>query len=164
MENILSKQFHRQYDMMLDWVNVNINSLSDEEFKMELSPGKNHGVWLLGHLIVCDDDFSLFMGKGDLLIPEISEIFRQNSKLMPVENYPSVSKLKEYWKQVTDKNQKIYSELTDKELTDRHAMVKDYDTDYFKTKERVIMAWQLHQLYHAGQLGVIVSKAGKSKY
>lgn len=164
MENILSKQFQRQYNMMLDWVNGHIDTLKDDEFKIELSPGKNHGVWLLGHLVASEDDFSLYMGKGGLFFPEITEMFGQKSKLMPVENYPSVSELKNYWKQVTEKNQKIYSTLTDKELSEPHMLVKDYDTDYFKTKERVIMAWQLHQLYHTGQLGIIVSKAGKSKY
>ncbi|MEZ4821216.1 MAG: hypothetical protein R2942_01945 [Ignavibacteria bacterium] len=46
MENILSKQFQKQHEMMIEWVNGTIDPLSDDEFKMELSPGKNHGVWL----------------------------------------------------------------------------------------------------------------------
>lgn len=164
MENILSKQFEKQYDMMLEWVDGFLNSLSDDDFKTELAPGKNHGVWLFGHIIVCDDDFSVYMGKGELLYPEIAEVFAQGSKLMPVEKYPPVKELKDQWKKVCEKNKKIYSELIDKELSEPHAMVKDFETDYFKTKERVVIAWQFHQVYHAGQLGVLVSKAGKNRF
>jgi hypothetical protein len=164
MENILSKQFQRQYEMMIEWVNGTIDPLSDEEFNMELSSGKNHGVWLLGHLVTSDDDFSMFMGKGEVMFPQYYEVFGQGSKLLPNESYPPVSELKDAWKKVCDKNRKIYSELTDDELQQPHALVKDFEKDYFKTKERVIMAWQLHQLYHAGQLGILVARSGKSKY
>jgi len=164
MENILSKQFQRQHEMMIEWVNGIIEPLSDEEFKMELSPGKNNGVWLLGHLIVSDDDFSEFMGKGEAIFPQYIIFFGQGSKILPAESYPPVTELKDAWKKVCDKNRKIYSGLSDDELQQPHALVKDFDIDYFKTKERVIMAWHLHQLYHAGQLGILVARSGKSKY
>lgn len=164
MENILSKQFQRQHEMMTEWVSGTIEPLSDEEFKMELSPGKNHGVWLMGHLVTSDDDFSMFMGKSEVMFPEYYELFGQGSKLLPPESYPPVSELKDAWEKVCEKNRKIYTELTDDELQQPHALVKDYERDYFKTKERVIMAWHLHQLYHAGQLGILVARSGKSKY
>lgn len=150
--------------MMIEWISGIIEPLSDEEFKMELSPGKNHGVWLMGHLVTSDDDFSMFMGKGEVMFPQYYEVFGQGSKLLPPDSYPPVSELKDAWKKVCDKNRKIYSELTDDELQQPHALVKDFEKDYFKTKERVIMAWQLHQLYHAGQLGILVARSGKSKY
>lgn len=150
--------------MMIEWVNGIIDLLTDEEFKLEIFPGKNHGVWLLGHLVTSDDDFSVFMGKGDVLFPEYYEMFGQGSKLLSAENYPPVSELRAAWIKVCDKNRKIYHGLSDDELQTPHALVKDYDKDYFKTKERVIMAWHLHQLYHAGQLGVIISQTGKSRY
>ncbi len=164
MENIISKKYLQQYELMVGWINETLSGLSDEDFKTELSPGKNHGVWILGHLIVSDDDFSLYMGKGDLLYPELAEVFGQGSKIQSPENYPSVGDLKARWDRVYLKNKKIYSELIDSEFDEAHALVKDPESDFFKTKGRVIMAWQLHQMYHNGQLGVILSKKGKSKY
>lgn len=164
MENKLSKQFQRQHEMMLDWVNGPIDLLTDDEFKMEVSPGKNHGVWLLGHLVTAEDDLSTFLGKGDIMFPQYYEVFGQGSKLLPPEKYPPVSELKDAWKKVCEKNKKIYSELTDEELQQPHAMVKDIDKDYFKTKDRVIMAWHFHQLYHAGQLAILLALAGKNRY
>ncbi|MDQ3021462.1 MAG: DinB family protein [Bacteroidota bacterium] len=164
MENVLSKQFQRQYEMMLGWVDGTVNSLSDEDFKIELSPGKNTGVWILGHIIVSDDDLSTFLGKGELLFPWYVKLFGQGTKVQQVENYPDVATLKKCWKQVSERNKIIYSELTDKELNEPHAMIEDFEKDYFKTKERVIMAWQLHQVYHTGQLAIIESRVGKSKF
>jgi uncharacterized damage-inducible protein DinB len=164
MDNIIAKKFFQQYEMMVGWINETMGGLSDEDFKTELSPGKNHGVWILGHMIVCDDDFSLYMGKGELLYPEFAETFGQSSKILPVEDYPPVAELKGWWNKVCLKNKKIYSELKDSEFDEPHALVTDFEKDFFKTKGRVVMAWQLHQMYHNGQLGVILSRAGKSKF
>ncbi len=164
MSNTISKRFAEQFEEMADWVSGNINPLTDEELKMEIAPGKNHGVWLLGHLIASDDDFSVFMQKGDLLYPEYYEMFGQGSKLQPVENYPPIPLLREQWKKVVEKNKKIYAELQDEELEEPHGRMKDPEKDFFKTKQRIIIFWQLHQMYHAGQLGVLVTKAGKSQF
>lgn len=164
MDNPVSKYLAQQYDAMADWVSGSINALSDEDLKMELSPGKNHGVWLLGHLVVCDDDFSLYMGTGPLLYPEYYETFGSGSKIQPVENYPPAAELREYWKKIVEKNKKIYAELTDAELKELHSNMKDPEKDFFKTKERICIFWQLHEMYHAGQLGVLASRAGKSMY
>ncbi|MDZ4713123.1 MAG: DinB family protein [bacterium] len=164
MENPVSHHLEKQYLMSLEWINENINALTDDEYRMELSPGRNHGVWLLGHLIVSDDDLSTFLGKGPLLYPQYAEMFGQKSKLSVPENYPAVSVLKECWEKVCEKNKKIYSGLTDNELNEPHALIENIQTDYFKTKDRVIIAWHFHQLYHTGQLAVLVSRAGKNKY
>ncbi|MEP7146575.1 MAG: DinB family protein [bacterium] len=146
------------------WVNIYIDSLTDEEFEMELSPGKNHGVWILGHLITSDDDFSLYMGKGELLFPEYHDLFGQGSMLQPVKNYPKVLVLRKHWNDIIGKNKKIYENLKDEEFEHPPANIADNKEDYFKTKARVIMAWQLHQVYHGGQLSVLASRAGKKMF
>ena len=118
MNNILSEKFYEQYVMMYEWVNLYLNALSERDIKQELSPGKNHGVWILGHLIVSDDDFSLYMDKGDLLFPEYREIFAQGSKLLKPEQYPADSLMREQWKQVIKKNKIIYESLNDNEFNE----------------------------------------------
>lgn len=164
MDDLISKKFLEQYVMMHEWLNNYINALSDEEYKMELSPGKNHGVWILGHLIESDDDFSVYMGKGDFLFPEYVELFGQGSKLKPPENYPPVQDLKNNWKVLFEKNKKIYENLKDHELEESPENMDDKMKEYFKTKGTVVMAWQLHQMYHGGQLSVLVARAGKKMF
>lgn len=162
--NPIVQKFHEQWKDMRDWVTGPINALSDDEFKLELSPGGNTGVWVLGHLIVCDDDFSLYMGRDELLYPEYVKNFGQGSKPIPVDEYPPVQELKDAWGKVCEKNDMVYGDLKDSELEEYHALVKEPEEDYFKTKFRIITHWQLHEMYHAGQLGVILSIAGKAKY
>jgi len=164
MENKIVKKFLEQYIMMVEWVNNYINPLSDKEFEMELSPGKNHGKWILGHLITSEDDFSHYMGKGDFLFPEYQELFGQGSKLQSPDKYPDVSKLKEQWKEVFEKNKKIYENLSDDELDEIPENLSGGMGSYFTTKGKVIMAWQLHQMYHGGQLSVLASRAGKKMF
>ena len=57
MENILSKQFQRQHEMMIEWVNGIIEPLSDEEFKMELSPQDRHQSAICRGFVTPDIDY-----------------------------------------------------------------------------------------------------------
>jgi hypothetical protein len=164
MADEISKFLLNQFIEMHTWVNMYIDPLTDDELKLEFAEGKSHGIWILGHLIVSDDDFSLYMGKGDLLFPEYYEIFGAKSKIQPVESYAPATLLRKQWKEVVEKNKKIYAELTDEELKQPHAKIEDFENDFFKTKENIARFWQLHQMYHAGQLSVLVSRAGKSAY
>ena len=164
MNNSLSKLLAKQYMESAGWADWILRTLSDDDLKLEIAPGKNHGVWILGHLIASDDDFSVFMGKGDLLFPDYYEMFGQGSKLQPVENYPPIPLLREQWKTIIEKNRKIYSELQDQELNEPHGRMENPEKDFFKTKQRIIFYWQLHQMYHAGQLSIILSKVGKALY
>lgn len=149
---------------MANWTSGNIKTLSDEDLKKSYAEGKNHGVWILGHLIESEDELSKFLGKADMLFPEYEETFGQGSTLEKVENYPFISKLREQWSIVLEKNKGVLSNMLDSELDEPHCMPMDSSlSDFFKTKGRCMMIWILHQMYHTGQLAILVSLAGKSK-
>lgn len=153
-----------QYKNMASWVNMNLKKMSDDDLKNEIAPGLNHGVWLLGHLIVSDDDLSLYFGKGPMLYPEYLETFGHGSVLKPVSEYPPISLLRKQWDEIIEKNVKIYSELTDEELSEPHAMIEGkIEDDYFKTKESCAINWLNHQMYEAGMLAIIYISTGKKK-
>jgi uncharacterized damage-inducible protein DinB len=164
MKDSLAKKFYQQYIMMIEWVDIYIKLLSDEEFEMELNPGRNHGVWIFGHMITSDDDFSHYLGKGNFMFPEYQDLFGQGSKLQPVNNYPKVSKLREQWGLVCEKNKKVYESLRDDEFEEAPENMSEEMKKFFSTKGKVVMAWQLHQMYHCGQLGVIASRTGKKMF
>ncbi len=157
MDNPVSKLLTKQYLDSAGWADWIISSLADEDFKKEVSPGRNHGVWLFGHLITCEDDFALFMGKGEIIYPEYQEMFAEGTKPQPFDSYPPVSEMREKWKEMLKKNKKIYDELRDAELHEAQAQLKG-ENDFCKTKEDVAVHWQLHLMYHTGQLGMLVSK------
>jgi len=157
----LSRYCYAQWREMRDWVNMYLDELTDEELKSEIVPGHNHGVWILGHLVASDDTLSEYLGKGPPLFPE-TQVFAQTSVLKPVESCPSPAELREQWKKVCEKNDAVYRELRDEELSEPHAMIAgNYEDDFFKTKQRIIIFWTLHQVHHAGQLALLLAKFGR---
>ena len=144
---------------MVWWVNFYLDPLSDEDFKRKYCKGKNHGIWLLGHLIAAEDDFATYMGKGDFLFPEYQKIFANKSKVLSLEKYPLAAQLRKEWKSVCERNEKIYQNLQDIELDEAHALLKGkIEDDWFKTKEGIIVNWIAHQLHHSGHLALLKAR------
>jgi hypothetical protein len=154
---LLQEQFH----FMLAWVNMYLDELTDEELRSDIIPGKNHGVWILGHLVASDDTLSEYLGYGPTLFPE-TQRYAQGQLLLPVDECKPPSVLRDEWKKVCEKNETIYQRLTDAELDEPHAMLQgNPENDYFKTKQGVIINWSLHQVHHAGQLALLLAKFGR---
>jgi len=135
------------------WISETLKSLTDEDLCKEIDPGKNHGVWILGHLFQSEDELSGYFGKGGYIFPEYESLFGQKNKTALPSSYPDVSFLRKQWETVKAKNDKILSELSDEEWNEPHALIEgNLENDYFKTKGGCIMNWILHQTYHIGQL------------
>jgi len=81
------------------WISETFKLLSDEDLKKPISPGRNHGVWILGHLVLSEVELSKYLGMGDFLYPENDILFGQRKKTGPVSSYPNVQELKNNGKQ-----------------------------------------------------------------
>lgn len=158
MDNPVAKHFSEQFEWMIEWVNVPLKALSDDDLRQSAIENGNTGIWLLGHLVISDDDFSLYMGKGGLFFPEYIPLFGSGTKPLHHNNYPAVAEIKSAWSKVCEKNRRIYSELTDEELKEPHALINEEGKDFVKTKSETASTWQMHQVYHAGQLSVLYNK------
>ena len=164
-ENPVAFRFHEQWLSMIGWANSYLNLLSDEDLNISIVLGKNHALWILGHLIESEDDLSKFLGRGEMLYPEYEALFGQGSKLQPLDAYPSAATLREQWKVVCQKNDKMLKTILDKEWDDAHALVNgDIEGDFYGTKGRCIHLWIIHQNYHVGQLALLLSLLNKTKY
>lgn len=157
MKNPRVHSYLNMYKETLHWINMFIDKLSDEDWNESVLPNRNHGIWLLGHMVASDDDLSLYINKDAMLYPEYQKLFAQGSKCLSIDAYPSLDTLKDAWTKVCEKNKKIYSELQDTQLDEAHHGTEDF----VKTKEDVISHWLIHQAYHSGQLGLLVAKVGK---
>ena len=62
----------KNFDTLLD-------SLTDETLQKEIAPGKNRGIYLLGHLIAVHDDMLILLDMGEKLYPELYEPFLKNA-------------------------------------------------------------------------------------
>lgn len=159
IENPISHTIYEQWLLVTNWITSILNKLTNEDLKKSLTPNTNHGVWILGHLIESEDELTVYLGIADFLFPNYLKLFGQGSSLLPPELYPEISILRLQWQQVVEKNKTILLQMTDNEWNEPHVKIDLYDSvnDFFKTKGRCFSIWNVHQAYHAGQLGLFLS-------
>lgn len=160
MSKKVINSYLEQFSIMQGWIDQHLNSLSDEDLKNEIAPGRNTGIWTLGHLIASMDDIGLYLSDKDKDYKDYWEMFGPGSKLQPSDTYPPVTEMRDKWKKVNEKAKKIIGNVSDEDLENDHNNKTD-TTDFYKTKKKVIDCWILHQMYHAGQLGIL--SANKKK-
>lgn len=73
-----------------------LNSVSDETLQKEIAPGKNRGIYLLGHLIAVHDDLLILLDMGPKLYPELNQPFIKSPD-KTVKELPSAQELRTFW-------------------------------------------------------------------
>ncbi|HEY1869482.1 MAG TPA: DinB family protein, partial [Chitinophagaceae bacterium] len=76
-----------------------LHKLSDADLMKETAPGRNTGVYLLGHLAAVNDGIFEILGIGERLHAELDEIFI-DSPDKSGQRMPSADQLKQYWKEI----------------------------------------------------------------
>src|SRR6187401_420310 len=71
-------------------------ALPDETLEKEVAPGKNRGLWILGHLVAVHDEMLKLLDMGEKLYPELHQPFL-DSPDKSVTNLPTVAELRTYW-------------------------------------------------------------------
>ena len=129
------------------------NSLSDEQYLNEVAPGRNRGIYLLGHQTAVTDGMLPLLGFGDKLYPELEEIFIRNSDKAGKE-MPSLDKLKQYWSAVNAKLSEHIKKMSTEDWFEKHSAVseEDFAKEPHRNKLNIIISRTNHQSYHIGQL------------
>src|SRR6188768_1231716 len=92
--NLLVKMILMGWDAQNSYLNKLISSLTDEQLAKEIAPGKNTGVYLLGHLIAVSDGMLPLLGFGDRLFPEMEEVYLKSPDKSGL-SFPPVAELKQ---------------------------------------------------------------------
>jgi hypothetical protein len=130
-----------------------IGSLTDEQLQKEIAPGKNRGIYLLGHLVAVHDDMLVLLDMGDKLYPGLFETFIKSPD-KTVEQIPSVKELKSYWtKQVGVLKQK-FETVAPAAWFEKHTAVAadDFLKEPHRNKLNIVLTRTTHLNYHTGQL------------
>ena len=130
-----------------------LGSLTDEQLSRETAPGKNTGVYLLGHLASISDGMFPILGFGDKLYPQLEEVFVNNPDKSGLAK-PAVTELREYLKTVTQKLSEKIKATPVEEWFSRHMIVspKDFAREPHRNKLNVIINRTNHLAYHYGQM------------
>jgi len=134
-------------------LNKLLNALTDEQLQKEVSPGKNRGIYLLGHLIAVHDDMIILLGLGEKIFPELNEPFiKQPDKA--VTQIPSVSSLRTMWEKQNEILDQHFRSMTTEQWFEKHTAVseEDFAKEPHRNKLNIIITRTSHLQYHSGQI------------
>jgi len=129
------------------------NKLSDEELSAETAPGRNTGVYLLGHLAAVHDAMFPILGFGEQKHADLYEVFVKNPDKSGLEK-PSIPFLRECWNKVTTALQQHIDATQPDEWFKKHSSVsaEDFAKEPHRNKLNIIINRTNHLSTHLGQL------------
>ena len=96
-EEIFVKMAIDSWNQQISATNSTFDKLTDERLMDEVSPSKNRGIYLLGHLVAVHDRMLPLLRFEDSVFPELTPIFIEAPD-KTVADLPPVSQLREQWK------------------------------------------------------------------
>lgn len=130
-----------------------LNSLSDDQLFKEIAPGKNRGIYLLGHLTTIHDRMLPILGFGEQRYPNLYKSFVEASDNTETA-LPSIEDLRNYWKETNNLLSEHFGKLSITEWFQRHNSISD--TDFAKEPHRnklnIVINRTNHLANHLGQL------------
>jgi hypothetical protein len=134
-------------------LNALFNKLSDEELSAETAPGRNTGVYLLGHMTAIHDAMFTILGFRERLYPELDEVFVDNPDKSGLPK-PPIGDLRVCWKQVHDILAQHINATQPDGWFKRHNSVSeaDFAKEPHRNKLNIIINRTNHLSTHLGQL------------
>jgi len=158
-KKLFIKMVMSNWDLQVSRMNSVLTKLSDEELSSPTAPGRNTGVYLLGHLAAVSDGMFTFLGLGEKLNPAMDELFVRKPEDSGLEK-PAISELKEYWNKVNAVLSEKMSQVAPEEWFNRHTAVseEDFAKEPHRNKLNIVINRTNHISYHLGQLVYLVKK------
>ena len=151
--NLLVQMTLTAWDAQNNYFNKLIASLTDEQLMKEIAPGKNTGIYLLGHLIAVSDNLLPLLGFGERLFPALEDVFVKNPDKSGL-NMPGIAELKENLEAVNAKLATHFQSATVDEWLIKHAAVsaEDFAKEPHRNKLNVVISRTNHMANHIGQM------------
>ena len=131
------------------------DSFRDEEMLKEIAPGKNRVIYVFGHLIAVNDALIPTLGLGEAGYPHLKELFIDKPDRAVA--LPPVSELRQNWKDLNARLDRLFTQLTPAQWLERHAMVseEDFAKEPHRNRIAVLQSRTSHVAYHLGQLKLL---------
>ncbi len=130
-----------------------LDSLTDEQLLHEIAPGRNRGIYLLGHLAAVHDRMLPLLGFDAQHRPEMDAIFL-TSPDKAVQDMPSVTDLRAYWKDVNNTLDKHFKTMQPDDWFSKHTSVseEDFAKEPHRNRLNIVLGRTSHLANHLGQL------------
>lgn len=133
-----------------------LNVLTDEQLLKETAPGKNRGIYLLGHLVAVHDDMLVLLDLREKKYPELTEPFLKLADKVATE-LPSIAELRSYWSNQNALLREKFDQLTTEQWFEKHTAVsaEDFAKQPHRCKLNIIISRTSHLEYHTGQIALL---------
>lgn len=139
------------------------NSLPDDQLFNEIAPGRNRGIYLLGHLIAVHDRMLPLLGFGDQRYPNLYKTFVEGADKAET-NLPPVEDLRDYWKETNNLLSEQFVKLSVAEWFQKHNAVSetDFAKEPHRNKLNIVINRTNHLANHLGQLLLLKKRDEKT--
>lgn len=137
-----------------------LDVLSDDQLAQEIAPGRNRGIYLLGHLTAVHDRMLPTLELGTSLYPELWKPFVESAD-KEATNIPDMQTLWGYWKQVNHKLAVGFASFTPKDWFQKHTSIssEDFEKEPHRNRLNLIINRTNHLADHLGQLLLLKPRA-----
>ncbi len=134
------------------------DSLTDEQLMNEVAPGRNRGIYLLGHLAAVNDKMLPLLGFGPEQRPELFDTFAKQPD-RAVAELPSAETLRKHWSDSCAVLEQHFNNLQPDQWFEKHNSVsaEDFAKEPHRNKLNVLLSRTGHLQYHLGQLNFLKS-------
>lgn len=132
------------------------NSLTDEQLHQEIAPGRNRGVYLLGHLTAVHDKMLPLLDFEAQVYPHLDEPFLHKAD-KAIQTIPSTKELRENWNTINTKLATHFNKLSTDEWFQKHTSVseEDFKKEPHRNRINVVVGRTNHMQYHIGQVALL---------
>lgn len=156
---VMVKMLTDRWFALIKNFNNTFNALNDEDLQREIAPGRNRGIYLLGHMVAVHDDMLRLLDWGNRQYPELFKIFVESPD-RAVADLPSAKELRANWaEQVTLMTEKINNTPV-AGWFEKHTAVtaEDFAKEPYRNKLNILLTRCTHMAYHHGQLLLLEAK------
>lgn len=159
-KEVMVKMVLDAWNKQVSDANKLFDSLSDEQMMREVAPGRNRGVYLLGHLAAVNDKMLPLLGFGAAKYPKIYEDFVTKAD-RAVAEIASASELRKLWTSSCEELSKHFKNETAESWFGKHtsASPEDFAKEPHRNKLNVVLGRTGHLQNHLGQLVFLKPKS-----
>ncbi len=153
---VIAKTALNAWQTQIDRTTKFLNEISDEQLLKEIAPGRNRGIYLMGHLAAVHDALPEILGLGKRAFPELQPMFLEAPD-KSIEKIPSAKELRQIWTQVHERLKKEFAAMPADSWFGRHESMTDadFEKEPSRNKWSVLLGRTAHLAYHFGQLRLL---------
>ena len=128
------------------------DNLTDEQLQKEVAPGRNTGIYLLGHLTATHDQMLPVLNFGKQIYSQLTAGFIDSPDTKAYATH--ANELRQYWKNINSVLNEHFQQLSADAWFEKHNSVsaEAFLNEPHRNKLNIIISRTNHLSYHTGQL------------